>query len=297
MIGLGHSSFSPSRDRPASSFPFDGFECSVMALTFLTRNFWRGRRLQLFGWGMGVAWTLVAIGVFVVWDFSRGPAVAGYVILWLLGLGGIAFGYRRMDVQIAKRKRATARILYLANHDALTRLPNRHLFFDVLKSTLAETRREGRRAALMSIDLDGFKTVNNVLGHEAGDLVLKEVARRLVAVVRQTDVVARVGGDEFAVLLSDLPDAHVVARVANEILESIAAPMRLPYDDLAIGARMGVAFYPDNAESPEGLVRAADTAMQEVKDVEKTGFNFAGTAGLASVSQCFRDKERASLYG
>ena len=245
-----------------------------MTLTFLSRTFRRGRRLQWVGWGMGVAWTLAAIGVFVAGDFSHSPAVAGYAILWLLGLGGIAFGYRRMEVQIAKRKRATGRLLYLANHDALTLLPNRHLFFDLLKSTLAKTSRAGGRAALLSIDLDGFKTVNNVLGHETGDQVLREVAQRLVAAVCEPNIVARIGGDEFAVLLSDLPDVHVVARMANEILGSIGAPMHLPYEELAIGASMGIAFFPDDAGGPEALVRAADAAMQEVKELEKNRLQF-----------------------
>jgi diguanylate cyclase (GGDEF)-like protein len=280
-----------------SQIPLDDFVGFMMALTVLTGNFWRRRRFQMVGWGAGLLWTLVAAAVFVAWDVSHGPVVAGYAVLWLLGLGGIVVGYRRMDVQIAKRKRATARITYLAGHDALTQLPNRHLFFDRPKGTLAEAGRKGERIALLSLDLDGFRAVNDILGQKAGDLVLREVAHRLLAVVRETDVVARVGGDEFAVLLGNLADAHVVARVANEIIEAIGTPMHLPGEDLAIGASMGIAFAPDDAESPEDLVRAADAAMQEVKELEKTGFNFAGAGGAAAVNRSFHEKRRASLYG
>lgn len=244
-----------------------------------------------------MAWTLATGALLALGELSYLAAEIGCVILWALGVGGIAAGYRRIGVQVAKRERATARVLYLANHDALTQLPNRHLFFDTLTHALAEPGDEENRTALLSIDLDGFKSINDVLGLDVGDHVLREVAQRLLVQVRETDFVARIGGDEFAVLLTNLADAHVVARLANEILESISAPMHFPGGDLAIGASMGIAFYPDDADGPEGLVRAADAAMREVKDLEKTGFNFAGAGGIATINHPPRENRRASLYG
>lgn len=252
--------------------------------------------LQLAGWGVVLTWTAVVAAVFGVWA-DHETMVIGYAILWLVGLGGIILGYRRLATQIAKRIRATDRLRYLANHDGLTQLPNRQRFFDLLGQVFQETAREGTRTALLLIGLDRFRTVNDVLGHDAGDVVLREVSRRLQAVVRERDVVARVGGDEFAVLMNDLPDAHVVARFANGILESISAPIDLSGDDLVIGAGIGIAFCPDNADNPQDLFRAAEIAMREVKDLEKTGFNFAGTAGAAALSRPFGEKAGASPLG
>lgn len=265
--------------------------------TISVRYLWRKRHSQLLGAMAVLIWSSAVAAVLALWDFSHEAAMAGLAVLWLMGLGGIALGVRRVAVQVAKRARANARILYLANHDALTRLPNRHLFFDRLKRALEQAGRDGVRTALLLIDLDGFKAVNDLLGPEAGDQALREVARRLTATVREEDMVARIGGDEFAVLMGDLSDVHPVARVANEILKVIAMPIELPDDYLLIEGSMGIAFFPDDADRPEDLVRAADTAMREVKRLEKAGFNFAGAGGAVPLQAASQHKERASLYG
>lgn len=265
--------------------------------TISVRYLWRKRHSQLLGAMAVLIWSSAVAAVFALWDHSHEAAVAGLIVLWLLGLGGIALGARRVAVQVAKRARANARILYLANHDSLTRLPNRHLFFDRLKGALDRAYRERVRTALLLIDLDDFKAVNDLLGPEAGDQALREVARRLTAAVREGDMVARIGGDEFAVLMGDLSDVHLVGRVANEILKAIAMPIKLPDDYLLIEGSMGIAFFPDDADRPEDLLSAADAAMREVKGLEKAGFNFAGAGNAITLQPVSRHKERASLYG
>ena len=194
--------------------------------------------------------------------------------LWILGLGGIAFGRQRLTVQVERRERAEARIRHLANHDELTTLPNRNLFFERLKRSIARSNRSGLRTALMFVDLDGFKEINDTLGHDAGDKLLIEIAQRLMGTVREIDTVARIGGDEFAVIISDLPNMDVAARIANQILVELNLPFRLPQDDVDIGASIGISFYPDDGDNSEDLLRAADMAMYEVKNLGKNGFSF-----------------------
>lgn len=267
-----------------------------MARTILARLLSRQEHLKPAGWGIALAWTAAVAAVFLTLGTTRETVIVGYVVLWLLGLGGIAAAYRRLATQIAKRVRATSRMFYLASHDELTRLFGRHHFFERLAQVF-EDKGKDRRTALLLVGLDRFRTINDVMGHDVGDQVLREVARRLLAVVDERDVVARVGGDEFAVLLCDLPDAHVAARVANGILESISKPISLAGDDLAIGASVGIAFYPDDADTAEDLFRLAGVAMHDVKDLEKPGFSFAGAAGVATLGWPFQEKTRASRYG
>jgi len=199
----------------------------------------------------------------------------GHTILWILGLGGIVFGHRRLAEQVRRRDEAEARIRHMATHDELTGLPNRKLLIDRLKRSIDRSRRNGLRTAVLFIDLDGFKEINDTLGHEAGDRVLKEVALRFLDCTRVTDSVARVGGDEFLIVLSELPNVDSVARVANEALKLLSAPINLPQDDVIIGASVGIAFFPDDAETAESLIAVADEAMYEVKGLGKNGFNFA----------------------
>lgn len=205
---------------------------------------------------------------------------AGHAVLWVLGLSGIAFGRGRLAAQIEKRERAEARVRHLANHDDLTGLPNRRLLMDRLRRSIARSRRSGLRTGLLFIDLDELKPINDQLGHEAGDTVLKEVASRLSDCIRETDTIARLGGDEFTIVLSDLPNIESVARVANEALEVLNVPMKLPQDKVSTGASIGIAFFPDDADSAEDLLKAADVAMYEVKSLGKNGFSFADSGRM-----------------
>jgi diguanylate cyclase (GGDEF)-like protein len=170
-----------------------------------------------------------------------------------------------LEREIARRVQAEEDLYRQANYDKLTGLPNRRLFFSHANQAVVSARRHRRRFSLLFIDLDGFKAVNDTHGHDTGDALLAEVATRLRACVRETDTVARMGGDEFTVLLTDLtadPDASMVAR---RMLDILAAPFDLDGTRCRIGASIGIASYPDHAEDLDALMAAADGAMYAVK--------------------------------
>ncbi|MDH4191543.1 MAG: diguanylate cyclase [Betaproteobacteria bacterium] len=166
---------------------------------------------------------------------------------------------------ITERKRLEERIRHMAHYDELTDLPNRALFYDRLKQAIALARRQGDRIALIYLDLDRFKPVNDHYGHHTGDLLLKAVAQRLRAGVRESDTLARLGGDEFAVLLQSVNSLRDVAAVAEKLSDSFSAPF--PIDDLmiSIGASLGTSIFPDEADHADGLVKVADQAMYLAK--------------------------------
>lgn len=157
-------------------------------------------------------------------------------------------------------------ILHLAYHDALTDLPNRRLFEDRLTVALAQARRKKQMAAVMCLDLDRFKVVNDTMGHALGDLLLQGVAERLTGLMRDSDTVARVGGDEFTLLLPDVARAEDTAEVAARTLEALRQPWVLNGHEFYVTASIGIAICPKDAEDAESLLRNADTAMYRAKD-------------------------------
>lgn len=158
------------------------------------------------------------------------------------------------------------RIFHQANYDRLTDLANRYRFFDHLANELARAHRTGGRVALLYMDLDRFKPVNDSHGHEAGDIVLKAVAARWRGQLRSNDLLARIGGDEFAVIVSDVGDPQEAGAVANKMIEALAAPFELPNGiRCSVGVTAGIALYPDNARDMHSLVKAADAAMYAAK--------------------------------
>lgn len=166
---------------------------------------------------------------------------------------------------ITRRKEAEGRVEHLAYHDAMTGLPNRALFLDRLAQAVSHAKRNRRLVAVMFVDLDRFKLINDTLGHAAGDRLLKEIAARLQARLRATDSIARLGGDEFALILTDLPSTDDAARVANTLLRALARPLRLEGQDIHPTASIGVTIYP--LDDPEGkrLLENADIAMYRAK--------------------------------
>lgn len=160
---------------------------------------------------------------------------------------------------VTERKQAEQKIAYQAHHDYLTGLPNRALFLDRLEHACSAARRNGSRGALLFLDLDGFKQVNDSLGHEVGDLLLKEVAKRLLAVTRAADTLARMGGDEFTMLL-DNADEEEAASAASRIIAQLSSPFDL-HGRLKVGCSIGIALFPDDTEDCCGLIRRADQAM------------------------------------
>ena len=166
---------------------------------------------------------------------------------------------------ITARKQAQERIEFLALHDALTELPNRQYLNDWLPRTLALSRRHDRRVAVVFIDLDSFKPVNDTLGHEAGDALLRAVAQRLRATVRESDLVARLGGDEFLVVLTDVATCDDVERVALALLESLRSPVLWHGRALTPAMSIGVSLSPDHGSGADELIRRADAAMYRAK--------------------------------
>src|ERR1700689_3218665 len=150
---------------------------------------------------------------------------------------------------------------YLAYHDGLTALPNRSLFNKLLSQALSQARRNGRQLAVAFIDLDRFKQINDTLGHEAGDQLLKEVANRLKACLRQSDTVARLGGDEFVVLLTELEEEAYGATGAKKMITAIAKPFVLLGQEFRVTASIGISTYPRDGSEEQMLTNNADIPM------------------------------------
>lgn len=165
---------------------------------------------------------------------------------------------------------AAEKIWYNAHYDLLTGLPNRRLFLDRLEQEVKHAKRSGLPLAVLFMDLDGFKAVNDSLGHDAGDQLLTAVARRLTASVREEDTVARLGGDEFTVILSGTKQPADVELVAQTIIDTLAAPFMIAGQSVRISVSVGIALYPQDAMSPASLLQAADNAMYKAK---KAGAN------------------------
>jgi diguanylate cyclase (GGDEF)-like protein len=202
--------------------------------------------------------------------------VGGVVAVLALLYGALFFIVKHADGLIKRHEQERARteelIRHLANHDTLTDLPNRRLLDDRLNQALIQARRRGTRVALMLIDLDGFKIINDTLGHRAGDTALQTVARRLSGCVRDADTVARVGGDEFVVLLNDLAQAADSIKVADKILHDVAQPMAIDGQQIAVGVSIGISVYPEDAGDGESLFKLSDAAMYRVKQAGKGGY-------------------------
>jgi diguanylate cyclase (GGDEF)-like protein/PAS domain S-box-containing protein len=173
-----------------------------------------------------------------------------------------------------ERKRAEDLIWRQANYDNITRLPNRRLFRDRLEQEMRKTRRDGQALALLFIDLDRFKEVNDTLGHDAGDLLLVEAARRIGECVRDSDTVARLGGDEFTVTLPQLGDVDRAEQVAEHIIETLAQPFEIGDEMVYISASVGITLYPNDADEIEGLLKNADQAMYVAKNSGRNCYSF-----------------------
>jgi diguanylate cyclase (GGDEF)-like protein len=162
-----------------------------------------------------------------------------------------------------------ARMRNMATHDTLTGLPNRHLFFEKLQLTLTLAEQNNKPFAVVFVDLDGFKPINDSLGHAAGDAVLKSVARRLEESVRKNDIVARFGGDEFVIILLDI-HKEAVYSVARKIIDMVAKPHDFDGKTVTLTLSLGIAIYPDSGRSADELIASADAAMYRSKRAEKS---------------------------
>ena len=192
------------------------------------------------------------------------------------------------DVGAARDR--SRRKLHWARHDALTHLPNRSLLNESLARAIAFARRHDKRLAVGFLDVDGLKTINDSYGHSVGDHIIAGVASRINAVLRQSDSVGRVGGDEFVIVLSEIAHSGDTALVAQKLLQAIAAPHRVGGRDVTVTASLGLALYPDDGLTAEDLVASADMAMYAAKRNGRgacrffqTSMSFASTEHLANV--------------
>jgi diguanylate cyclase (GGDEF)-like protein/PAS domain S-box-containing protein len=180
-------------------------------------------------------------------------------------LSGTVVGLLGITREINELKRAEMTLEHLATHDTLTGLPNRYLMFDRLNQLLVRAARYGLSFAILFIDLDGFKRINDSRGHDVGDLVLRGVAERLTRNLRAADTVARIGGDEFVVLLESLRAGPDATALADKIRSTVGMPFALPGGDAAVTVSIGIGQYPDDGRDAEELLKAADVAMYRAK--------------------------------
>ena len=200
--------------------------------------------------GRNFAFAIAAAGISL--------SVSMALLVWFM-INGRAHALRLADEM-------TIELRHMAQHDHLTGLPNRALFSDRVQQTLAHARRHGGYVAMIFIDLDKFKPINDNYGHAIGDLMLQQVAARLREVTRVSDTVGRIGGDEFVVLMGELPDTDIALKLAEKIRNLIAQPFILNRHELTISCSIGVAFYPDDGTDEESLIKSADNAMYRAKD-------------------------------
>ena len=200
--------------------------------------------------------------------------------------GGKPVRIRGTTQDITERRRAEERMRTLALYDSLTGLPNREFFIEQFGHSLAHAERLGRPLAVMVLDIDRFKRINDTLGHRVGDVLLQEVGKRLEQALREADYVtradfvssdqnlARLGGDEFTIMLASLAQAEDVAKVARRVLEMISQPIMLDGEETVVTASIGIAVYPADGADTETLLKNADSAMYFAKDQGKDNFQF-----------------------
>jgi diguanylate cyclase (GGDEF)-like protein/PAS domain S-box-containing protein len=197
---------------------------------------------------------------------------------------GKVVGFRGVGHDITERKRTEQQLNYMATHDPLTGLPNRMLFLDRLKMALAQANRNSQKLAVMMLDLDHFKNINDSLGHMVGDQLLKEIGQRLTDLLRQNDTIARLGGDEFIILLPEIGRVEDSAEAAGKILNAFQQPFICGSHKIISSTSIGIAIYPDDCQDTDSLLKNADMAMYYVKAhgrndynlFAKTSFNHAG---------------------
>ncbi len=181
---------------------------------------------------------------------------------------------QRLQQEIMRVKTSEANFTHLAQHDALTNLPNRLLVSDRVEQAIGQARRYQRRAALLFLDLDNFKTINDSLGHDAGDQLLKDVAARLQDAVREMDTVSRQGGDEFLIVLTNVADLDDISTVAKHVLHAMSQPFSLKGMQIVTSVSIGAALYPEDGDDFSALLKHADLAMYQAKAAGRNAFRF-----------------------
>ncbi len=197
---------------------------------------------------------------------------------------GTAHRYVALFSDITKKKESEEIIWQQANFDTLTHLPNRRMFYDRMAQEIKKSHRSDLPMALMLLDLDHFKEVNDTLGHDQGDILLVEAARRISGCVRESDTVARLGGDEFTIILSEVDDINSIERIAQMIVDSLAAPFQLQQEAVFVSASLGITLYPNDAKNIDALIKNSDQAMYLSKNSGRGRFSYF-TASLQEAAQ------------
>jgi diguanylate cyclase (GGDEF)-like protein/PAS domain S-box-containing protein len=209
--------------------------------------------------------------------------IVGYdgQLRWLAARGNVVYGEAGTPARVigvsqdvTERKRQEEEVRYLAYHDTLTGLPNRRLLDDRLRQAVFSAQRRDGRVAVLVIDLDRFKVVNDSLGHRAGDAVLREIANRLGNCVRKADTLARQGGDEFVIVIPDLVLETDCSVVAEKILRALEREIRVDGGSFTLGASIGISLFPADAADGETMLRNADVAMYRAKEVGRNNYRF-----------------------
>jgi diguanylate cyclase (GGDEF)-like protein len=213
------------------------------------------------------------VGVFLFLSSERDTFTPDFIELLRRLAENVSFALQNFD-RADEKIRADQQIQYLATHDGLTGLPNRMMFNQLLEQSIKSARRNGCKCAVLFIDLDRFKVINDSLGHAVGDALLVEVAIRLRSCVRASDVVARLGGDEFVVVLSEISDCDQIALVARKVLSGLMPALNLAGHDCRTTGSIGIAIFPDNGGDAETLTKNADMAMYLAKEEGKNDFRF-----------------------
>jgi diguanylate cyclase (GGDEF)-like protein len=225
-----------------------------------------------FGWRMAARITrpLVALKEALV-AVAQGDFNAKVHVASNDEIGALCDAFNQMAVELKSNQ---DRLAHGAHHDSLTQLPNRVLIYDRLQQALARARRRRLKAAVIVLDLDRFKAINDTLGHSAGDRVLQRVSERLTTCLRAEDTIGRLGGDEFALVLSDLTDAQDCTGVAEALLEALALPIRIDQQETFITASMGVAVFPSDGDDAEDLLKKAAAAVVRAKELGRSNVQF-----------------------
>ena len=214
-----------------------------------------------------------AVGVMIFMSPEKDTFTPEFAELLQRLADNVSFALENFD-RADEKTRADERIEYLASHDSLTNLPNREMFNGMLRRAIEAAERYQRRFALLFIDLDRFKVINDSLGHDAGDMLLVEIGGRLRRALRSSDVVARLGGDEFVVILEEAAERPEVERVAGELLSVLSQPLQLSGHECHTTASIGIAMYPSDGADMQTLTKNADMAMYLAKEDGKNGFRF-----------------------
>jgi len=206
-------------------------------------------------------------------DNFRGIMIVTLTALGIMAIGLVMLGFRLQSIVYALRE-SEEQIRYRANYDSLTHLPNRLNFIEHLSEAISRGRRDPGQIALLFIDLDRFKTINDTLGHDYGDELIKQVASRIRKAIRETDVVSRLGGDEFTVLLANMTDEIHASIIAKSILDQLSRPFQLFGHEVYSGASIGITVCPQDGSDTMTLLKNADMAMYEAKDQGRNTFRF-----------------------